>query len=392
MGESRRGARITTRFLVAVEGLDPAPVLRKGDISSTGVYFEIDRDVGDIGTVQSLALMSLDRSRSVRVMAHVVRTVKLADAGGRRISGAAFEFMPESDEAAEQVHDFVRRVLSVRKQGEAPSIAPRLGARVTDGASESAASHDATVQSLSVRTMVLETSWAIQPGEHLRVDIVAPGMTRRLRLDGLAVRVEPRPGVPSRYDIEVEVQQEQKRPIRIDSTMAMSAMRLDAEQLRQIEEEVTQPGVPLPAADDEVDHVLDELLSALILPPEDESARRHHTHLSGQLSRIRLPTLFCLFEMEKLTGKLVVQSAAGDARVFVAGGRIVDVEPLGQGEAPRARIARLLSVDEGTFDFVVEAVQRPDRLQTTTTALLLDLAREADEERASARSLPDRTR
>ena len=389
MDEARRGARIATRFLVAVEGLDPAPVLRKGDISSTGVYFETERDVGDVGTVQSLALTSLDRSRSVRVMAHVVRTVKLADVAGRHISGAAFEFMPESDEAAAQVHDFVRRVLSVRKQGETPSIAPRLGARVADGAApDSATSHDATVQSLSVRTMVLETSWAIQPGEHLRVDIVAPGMTRRLRLDGLAVRVAPRPGTPSRYDIEVEVQQEQKRPIRIDSSMAMSAMRIDPEQLRQIEEEVTQPGVPSPASDDDVTHVLDELLSALILPPEDDSARRRHTHLSGELSRIRLPTLFSLFEMEKLNGKLVVQSNGAEARVFFAGGRIVDVEPLAQGESARARIAGLLAVDEGTFDFVVEKVQRPDRLRTTTTALFLDIAREADEERANAGMKP----
>jgi hypothetical protein len=386
MDEARRGARIATRFLVAVEGLDAAPVLRKGDISTTGVYFETDRDVGEVGTVQSLALTSLDRSRSVVVMAHVVRTVKLADAAGSRVSGAAFEFMPESDQAAAQVHDFVRRVLSVRKQGESPTITPRLGARVGEAAGSAAhpAARDATVQSLSVRTMVLETSWAIEPGEHLRVDIVAPGMTRRLRLDGLAVRVAPKAGMPSRYDIEVEVQQEQKRPIRIDSSMAMTATRLDPEQLRQIEEEVTQPGVALPESDEEVTHVLDELLSALILPPEDDASRRRHTHLSGELSRIRLPTLCSLFEMEKLTGRLVVHSGGGDSRVFFAGGRIVDVEPLAPGESPRTRVGLLLSVDRGTFDFVVEEVQRPDRLKMTTTALLLDIARESDEQHASA--------
>jgi hypothetical protein len=364
-------------------------VLRKGDISSTGVYFEIDRDMGDVGTVQSLALSSLDRSRSVRVMAHVVRTVKLGHVAGRHISGAAFEFMPESDEAAAQVHDFVRRILSVRKQGEPPTIAPRLGARVSEGATDAEATHDATVQSLSVRTMVLETSWAIEPGEHLRVDIVAPGMTRRLRLDGLAVRVAPRPGSPSRYDIEVEVQQEQKRPIRIDSTMAMSATRLDPWQLRQIAEQVTQPGVVPSEADEDVTHVLDELLSALILPPEDESVRKQHTHLSGELSRIRLPTLCSLFEMEKLTGKLVVRSRGVESCVYVAGGRIVDLEPLAPGESRRARIGHLLAVDEGAFDFVVEQVRRPDRLNMTTTALLLDIAREADEARAAAaRKLP----
>jgi hypothetical protein len=384
MDEARRGARIATRFLVAVEGLDAAPVLRKGDISATGVYFEIDHEVGGVGTVQSLGLTSLDRSRSIRVMAHVVRTVKLADAAGRHVSGAAFEFMPESDEAAAQVQDFVRRVLSVRKQGDPPSVRPRLGARVTDGAPESGSAHDATVQSLSVRTMVLETSWAIQPGEHLRVDIVAPGMTRRLRLDGLAVRVSPKAGSPSRYDIEVAVQQELKRPIRVDSTMAMSAMRIDPDQLRRIEEEVTQPGVPPPESEDEVSHVLDDLLSALILPPEDNSVRKQRTHLSGELSRIRLPTLCSLFEMEKLTGKLVVQGAV-ETRVFFQGGRIVDIEPLARGESRRARIARLLAADSGTFDFVVEKVARSDKLNMTTTMLLVDLAREADEAQAEGK-------
>ena len=376
MDESRRGARVATRFLVAVEGLEVAPVLRKGDISATGVYFEIDKDIGGVGTVQSLHLTSLDGSRSVRVMAHVVRTVKLAAIAGRSVSGAAFEFMPESDEAAARVHDFVRRVLTIRKQqgGDAPTIAPRLGARVGDSNSE----HDATVQSLSVRSMVLETSWAIQPGEHLRVDIVAPGMTRRLRLDGLAVRVVPKQGAPSRYDIEVAVQQETRRPIRADSSMAMEA--LDQKKI----EELTQPGVPPPAGDDEVTRVLDDLLAALILPPEDEQPRNRRTHLSGELSRIPLPTLCSLFEMERLTGKLVVRKGAVETRVYFVGGRIVDLEPLARGETRRGRVAKLLAAEEGTFEFAVEKVDRADRLHLTTTELMLDLAREADEARVRA--------
>jgi hypothetical protein len=387
MDESRRGARIATRFLVAVDGLDATPVLRKGDISATGVYFEIDHEVGDVGTVQSLTLTSLDRGRTVRVMAHVVRTVKLSDVAGRRVSGAAFEFMPESDAAAAKVHDFVRRVLSVRKQGE--PVSSRLGARVAEGAApDSSRAHDATVQSLSVRSLVLETSWAIQTGEHLRVDIVAPGMTRRLRLDGVAVRVAPKPGAPPRFDIEVAVEQELKRPIRVDSTMAMEAMRVDPAQVRPTEE-VTQPGVPPPAgSEDDVTHVLDELLSALILPPEDNSALRRRTHLSGELSRIRLPTLCTMFEMEKLTGRLTVQRGATETRAYFHDGRIVDVEPLVRGESRRVAIGRLLAAESGSFDFVVEPVQRPDRLKTTTTALLLDIAREADEVRAKTSGKP----
>jgi hypothetical protein len=373
MDESRRGARVATRFLVAVEGLDIAPVLRKGDISATGLYFEIDRDVGDVGTVVWLILTSLDGSRSVRVMAHVVRTVKLGAVAGRSVSGAAFEFMPESDEVAAQLRDFVRRVLTLRKHGDAPTVSPRLGARVGDASTE----HDATVHSLSVRSLVLETSWAIHPGEHLRVDIVAPGMTRRLRLDGLAVRVAPKPGSPSRYDIEVAVQQEMKRPLRADSAMAIEAV-----DPRKAAEPPPPPPDSTPSPDDEVTRALDDLLAALILPPEDEAARRRRTHLSGELSRIRLPTLLSLFEMDRLTGQLTLVTGAGERRIYLLGGRVVDVEPVPAGKTRRDCLAELVAAEGGRFEFTVVPVDRVDHMHTSTTALLLDLAREADERSA----------
>ena len=238
-----------------------------------------------------------------------------------------------------------------------------------------------------MRSLVLETSWAIQTGEHLRVDIVAPGMTRRLRLDGVAVRVVAKAGTPSRFDIEVAVEQELKRPIRVDSTMAMEATRVDPAKVPSLED--TQPGVPPPVeSGDDVTHVLDELLSALILPPEDHTALRRRTHLSGELSRIRLPTLCTMFEMEKLTGKLTVQRGATETRAYFQGGRIVDVEPLVRGESRRVALGHLLAAEAGSFDFVVEPVQRADRIKMTTTALLLDIAREADEARAKSSGKP----
>src|SRR5947209_18820104 len=108
-------------------------------------------------------------------MAYVVRRVDL-DEGKRRIRGVAFEFMPESDEAAAGLHAFVRHVLAPREGSNSePHVASRLDARV-------AGTEGATVRQLSVRSMVLETSWAIEPGEKVRVDIVAPGMTHRIRL------------------------------------------------------------------------------------------------------------------------------------------------------------------------------------------------------------------
>jgi hypothetical protein len=371
MDEARRGARVAARFKVAVEGIEDTPALRKGDISATGVYFEIDHDVGEVGTVQALRLVSLDGASSVRVIAHVVRTVKMSDMAGRRLSGAAFEFLPESDASAARIRDFVKRVLAYRRPGDEPTVAPRIGARV-GRASRSA---DATVQKLSVRSLVLETSWAIEPGEAVRVDVVAPGMTRRLRLDGRAVRVVSKAGSPRRYDIEVAVQQETKRPLRADSSMAIAAVRLDPKDV----EEVVEPD---PAGgEDDATRVLDDLLAALILPPEVEPKRNRRTHLSGELSRIRLPTLCGLFEMERMTGRLVLTTGEREWQMYFSEGRIFDVEPLVRGETRRARIGKLLAAEDGTFEFSVEKVERPDRLDRGTTALLLDLAREADESR-----------
>ena len=192
--EARRGARVSTSFLVAIEGLDGEPALRKGDISATGAYFETDYDVGGVGTIHWLHLVSVDYTRTLHVMAYVARTLQLMDAGGKRVGGAAFEFMPDNDDAATALRDFVRYVLGLR-HGDVPHIEPRLDASMASDAldplegdgerqrdRQAPPDHDATVQKLTVRSMVLETSWAIAPGERVRVDITAPGMTRRINI------------------------------------------------------------------------------------------------------------------------------------------------------------------------------------------------------------------
>jgi hypothetical protein len=161
-------------------------------------------------------------------------------------------------------------------------------------------------------------------------------------------------------------------------------MHLEALDQKRIDE-LAQRGVPPPSGDDEVTRVLDDLLAALILPPEDEQPRNRRTHLSGEIARIPLPTLCSLFEMERLTGKLVVRRGGVETRVYFLGGRIVDLEPLARGETRRGRVATLLAAVDGTFEFAVESVDRADRLNLTTTELLLDVAREADEARARPR-------
>jgi hypothetical protein len=378
MMESRRGARIQTAFLVAIDGVDAEPTLRSGDISATGIYFETRREIGGVGTIHWLYLVSADRVKRVRAMAYVVRTVQLADAAGERLGGVALEFMPESDEAHAALHDFVRYVLALRfRQEEEAHIAPRLDAHVGGNADL-----PATVQKLSVRSMVLETSWAIQPGEKVRVDIVAPGMTRRIRLDGRAVRVQPKPS-QSRFDIEVEVQAETERPIRTHSSMTFQAVKDPAPSPPPPPARASSPSIR--DVDEDTTRVLDDLLAALILPPVDDAPRNRRGFLSGKLEQVRLPTLLSLIEMERMTGRLVLRrgpSKLEEACVFVSDGVVLDVEPLAPRQSRREKIASLVAWDDGTFELQGEPIVRENRVNIRTAALLLDIAREEDETRA----------
>ncbi len=372
--EERRGARVATTFLVAVEGVEKAPLPRQGDISQSGVYFETSADLGVVGTIHWLHLVSIDLERQVRVMAYVVRT-----AARGPLRGAAFEFMPESDEAVAALQNFVKYALGLRSVlGIEPHIAPRLDAEAAPNATPLGA-RGAVVGKLSVRSMVLETSWAVSPGESLRVDIAAPGMTRRIRLEGKAVRVAPNSSGdatnPSSYTIEVEVQEETERPLAHSSmsfakvTPPPAGQAPPARRSSPVEESIV----------DESLRTLDDLLSSLIMPPGDDARRKRAHHLAGELSSVPLTTLVALFEMERMTGELVVRHGVEEARIFIDGGRLVDVEPLAPDEAGRTRMRSILGWKEGSFEFDVHPVQREDRIGMSTTALLLDLAREDDE-------------
>ncbi len=367
---SRRGPRVATAFLVAIDGLDATPRRRKGDISATGIYFDTDREIGAAGTVQWLHLESFDSARVIRVMACVVRTVQLSDVGGQRVWGAAFEFMPESDEKAGLVREFVRYVLELRRAaylGETPSGPPSSPGKA---AHELAADGHPQASQLSVRSVKLHTSWAMVEGERVRVDIVAPGMTRRIRLEGRAVRVSPRVaaprGSPDGFDIEVEVDQETARPVRLHSSLSFPAVRPD--------DPAGASPVPAPAPSSEA---LDDLLAALILPPEDPP-RRHH--LSGQMARIGLPSLLSLIAMDRMTGRVSVTRPTGESHIYIRDGQVLDVEPTAN-RPRRAVLIELLGSEDGTFQFTLEEVLRPDRVGLTTTTLLLELARETDEAR-----------
>jgi len=357
--ESRRSARAPGRFWVAVEGVDTELVPRRGDISATGIFFESDTDVGDAGTVQWLRVSSWDRSRTLAMMANVVRSVRLADVH-REIRGVALEFMPESDEASAKLCDFVRYVLESPRAGEEPAeMAPRVAARAAGVAGATSA---VTLKQLSVQTLLLETDWSVPVGESVRVEIIARGKRHPVRVEGQAVSVLPAAGQGAkRYRIAVQIRSELDGPLRRFSSVGIHAVR---------PEEVKPPPSAGP---------LDQLLSALIQPPEAPPERHH---LAGLLSRIPFPSLCALLELERLSGDLTITRGDRVVRLFVSEGRFVDVEPYSPD--PRAELRELLGSREGSFEFTVAEVGRVDRIGATMTQLLLDLARQSDEDSARA--------
>lgn len=356
--ESRRSARISGRFWVAVEGVDAEMLPRHGDISATGIFLEIGEEIGDVGSVQWLHIASLDKLKTCHVMAHVVRHVQLSDLH-RHLRGVALEFMPESDEAAARLCEFVRYVLDhPEPAGPTPHIAPRVRAAATRPSHPPEA--EASVRELSVNTLLLETDWSVPVGEPLRVEIITKGGRRPIRVEGQAVSILPaRGGAPGqkRYRIAVQVKEELKGPLKRFSEQAMPAVHLAP-----------------PAEKKTASSQLDQLITALIKPPAEPPERKH---LEGLLARIPFTTLCSLIELERLTGVLVVRRPTQLTTLYVRDGRFVDIEPA-QGD-PRAELMRLFESREGSFELNVAVVDRKDRIDATMTNLLLELARISDE-------------
>jgi hypothetical protein len=374
--EARRSSRVAARFWVAVEGVDAELAPRRGDLSATGIFFQVGPEVdqvGEVGTVQWLHIASHDRKRMVHVMAHVVRVATLSDVH-RLVRGVALEFMPESDEAAAALVDFARYVLEKPEaEGPTPHIAPRVDASVVAGAASPA---PATLKELSVRTLLLEADWSVPVGEPVRVEIVTRGVRRPVRVEGRTVSVLPSvgPDARKRFRIAVRVQHEIDGPLRRFSSQRVGAVDAKALAARASEAERARAARENP---------LDELLSALIEPPASPPEREH---LSGLLSRIPFAALCSLLELERLTGELRVRRGDETTTLYVREGRFVDaVAERGLDErndtsaSARDRIAAMVDRREGTFDLVIVPVAREDRVGASMTELLPAAARRSDE-------------
>ncbi len=317
--ERRRNARIQASLAVEVVGLEAAPSPRRGDVSVTGAFLELDVDPGEPGSMRRLRLATRDAAARIEVDARVIRVVRTDDLfRGASVSGAAFEFIARSRELREAIEEFVAYVAGVDAAGlEARGAASVAGASV-------------------------ETKWPLRAGE--RIEVVVPSAHgASVRVVGRATRSRKVAGGVYRTRVEVEGE------------------------------------APLDVADRSVSGLHAAIEAAAADQRQRASAREH---LAGDLGRIKVPSLLSLVALERMTGSLRLRAGDDEARLYVREGQIVDV--VGDAPSPRVLLARLCRWEAGRFELTLEPVTRPDALGISTTALLLDLAREQDEERLVA--------
>src|SRR6185436_5721829 len=108
--------------------------------------------------------------------------------------------------------------------------------------------------------------------------------------------------------------------------------------------------------------------------------------LRGDLSQVGLSSLLILIEMERKTGLLLLRAPGGpSAQVLVRDGKVVHAR-LDDAEEPvdAECIYFLLTWGAGEFEFVVCLVEGVDRVNVSTTHLLMEGARLMDEAREPA--------
>lgn len=116
--------------------------------------------------------------------------------------------------------------------------------------------------------------------------------------------------------------------------------------------------------------------------PTPRKRSRHRdleTALTGALAHFGLGTLLTVLEMERRTGVLDLRGHEQAGRIFLRNGQVVHAELRGSGVRGADAVFALLEWVEGGFVFRVGDVTAADEVSLTTSMLLLEAARRADE-------------
>lgn len=340
MVEHRRSPRARARFWLQILGVDDQLKERRGNISLNGVFFEIGRDPGGVGTVQSIRLSSRQSGDTVDVMARIVRVMRFNDLWDTaETSGVAMEFMAEDVRKRETLHRLVHEIVSVRPRTSSASHPTVHG------------SGPMALQHIDMQGMVLSTNWAVTPGEIIRCEIHAPKSGQRLHITGEVVAIHPAEK-DERYRVEVRFKRRR----------------------RSNRQKVSIEGGSL---NDAMSVLLEETQASVTAAPMEEEFSQQD--LTGSLDRIQIPALLSFMEMERMTGVLELSHGAERAKLWVKHGRLRNAQSTQPAGDPVQLLANLLHWNGGRFHFSVQDIDVPDRINMSTTGLLLELARQGDE-------------
>jgi len=330
--EHRSRVRITWRFWVAVEGIDDFPRLRYGNISATGVYFEVDRPIGAPGSVQWLHLAANEHATPVEVMGRVVRFDRDAHHLHGANEGVALAFMVEDEATRQSLLRLVREVATLRMEQEEGGGhgLERAGSGVGPG----------------VQRLLLETTMPMSVGQLVTFSIqMGEEGSGALKLRGRVAQVQPlsRTGEGTLNRVSIQM---------IESAPRSSGLHaVPTGETTTVDLQFSDLVVSVP---DEVE-------------PEDVSSSGD---LMGHLSRVKLTSLLAFLERSRFSGELRLENGGREAVIFIDRGRLLDVEARPPFPTPRTALAHVVRWREGTFHFVAGEVQREDRLQIRSESLL----------------------
>jgi hypothetical protein len=110
--------------------------------------------------------------------------------------------------------------------------------------------------------------------------------------------------------------------------------------------------------------------------------------LRGEIENVGLPTLLTILDMERRSGLLLIQRQGTLGRLHVRDGRVVRARiearrgVAGQGTGVEA-VYQMLGWPDGQFELWQAVVEGRDEVGASTTFLLMEGARRADEERGA---------
>ncbi len=345
ISQRRCGARIQTNLWVAVDGVCDELRLVDGDISVSGVYFNIDISPGPVGSILKLWLATEDRASSLEVMAHLVRVTRCDDLyQGETVTGLAFGFLPRSAEQREDLERFIRAVYTRHED-----LQVNLGMAAMAGALPEPL-REATVRILTLDGVALETDWAAQAGTALHVEVTSPTSQAVIGMDGHVVacrRSMFRDGTP-RFTIQVQFGGE-------DALLGDEA-----------------------AVEASLDEAMGQMLEEAAIPSDHERQATAPRHMRGMLGQVGLASLLSFLEIERRSCHLTVGENEAAVTLVMRDGGIIDLRSA-TDRPPREVLDELLDREQGDFEVIFQPVEGEDRLGVSTTSLLLDAARRRDE-------------